>query len=60
MPIKRFIKPKGKLSKLKNKIYFSLIGYWRGVVPNMIRNSVINAAELATYNNLYIYINSFD
>jgi len=34
------------------KIYQTegLIGYWRGVVPNMIRNSVINAAELATFD----------
>jgi hypothetical protein len=56
MHIERFIKPKGKIIYFQNKMIFSMIGYWRGVVPNMIRNSVINAAELATYNNLYIYI----
>ena len=56
MHIERFIKPKGKIIYFQNRMIFSMIGYWRGVVPNMIRNSVINAAELATYNNLYIYI----
>ena len=32
------------------KIYLTegVRGFWRAVLPNMVRNSVINAAELAT------------
>jgi len=34
------------------KIYRSegIVGFWKGVGPNIIRNSIINAAELATYD----------
>lgn len=52
MPIKRFIKPKGKLSKLKNNYKFNYIrigGYYRGVFPSMVRSSIINATELTSY-----------
>jgi len=36
------------------KIYNSegLAGFWKGVGPNIIRNSIINAAELATYDQV--------
>jgi len=27
-----------------------VVGFWKGVGPNIIRNSIINAAELATYD----------
>jgi len=35
-----------------SKIFKSegLLGFWKGVGPNIIRNSIINAAELATYD----------
>jgi solute carrier family 25 uncoupling protein 8/9 len=34
------------------KIYLTegLRGFWRAVLPNMVRNSVINSAELATFD----------
>lgn len=45
--------PKKGTSKL---IYFNLQfrlgGLWRGLVPNMLRNSVINAVELASYDEI--------
>lgn len=33
------------------KIFFSLKAYWTGAGPNVVRNAVINAAELATYDD---------
>jgi len=32
---------------LKNE---GVVGFWKGVGPNIVRNSIINAAELATYD----------
>uniref|UniRef100_A0A0A9YYM4 Mitochondrial uncoupling protein 3 n=1 Tax=Lygus hesperus TaxID=30085 RepID=A0A0A9YYM4_LYGHE len=32
--------------------YEGIRGFWSGVVPNMVRNSVINACELATYDQI--------
>jgi len=29
-----------------------LFGFWKGVGPNIVRNSIINAAELATYDQV--------
>jgi hypothetical protein len=46
---KKYIKMKGKI-KLNN---FSIKGYWVGILPNILRNSLINAAELATYINFF-------
>lgn len=32
---------------LKNE---GILGFWTAVAPNMVRNAVINASELATYD----------
>jgi len=29
-----------------------VLGFWKGVGPNIVRNSIINAAELATYDQI--------
>jgi len=29
-----------------------VVGFWKGVGPNIVRNSIINAAELATYDQV--------
>lgn len=33
-------------------IYYlhSITGFWRGVTPNIVRNAVVNCAELATFD----------
>lgn len=41
-----------KLFKKKGNIFFKyrIRGLWTGVGPNIIRNSIINAAEIATFD----------
>ena len=36
----------------KNLYYFSVRGLWTGLGPNVIRNSIINAAEIATFDQV--------
>jgi Mitochondrial carrier protein. len=33
-------------------IHFRVGGLWRGLMPNILRNSVINAVELASYDEI--------
>lgn len=43
-----------KSSPRKGKIltYFRVVGLWTGLGPNIIRNSIINAAEIATFDQV--------
>ena len=47
MPIARFSLKKGNFA-----LSSSLRGFWTGWLPNVCRNSVFNAAELATYDQV--------
>lgn len=47
MPTEKLLLKKGK--KL---YYFRVKGLWTGLGPNVIRNSIINAAEIATFDQV--------
>ena len=53
MPGLKFTRLKGIpfYFKLSKDIFLRLKAYWTGAGPNVMRNAIINAAELATYDD---------
>ena len=51
---KLLLEPTKKLSLKKGINYFMsrVVGLWTGLGPNIIRNSIINAAEIATFDQV--------
>ena len=47
MHIERLLLLKGIIT-----IKFRVAGLWSGIIPNMMRNSIMNAAELASYDQI--------
>ena len=37
-----------------------VLGLWRGLGPNVARNAIVNAAELASFDQVYLYCAATD
>ena len=53
----KLLRLKGIFSKwILFKIIYSILGLWTGLAPNILRNATINAAELATYDEVKTFV----